>query len=83
MDKAQDGKWDSDALGDELLGGFAGQLIRTKVRRICRALKLCRHDGEDLEQQIRLELLTRASRFNPERGTWEAFQILPRNPSGW
>lgn len=73
MPDAQDGNWDSAALGDELLRGFAARLIRSKVSRICRSLRLSRHDGEDLEQQIRLELVTRASKFNPARGTWEAF----------
>lgn len=73
MDDAGDGQWDSAALGDELMQGFAARLIRAKVGSICRALKMTRHDGEDLEQQIRLELLIRAKKFDPERGTWEAY----------
>ncbi len=73
MNSQEDGKWEPEALGEELFQGFAGQLIRTKVSRICRSLKLSRDDGEDLEQQIRLELVTRASKFDPARGTWEAF----------
>ena len=73
MDDAGDEKWGSAAFGNELTQGFAGRLIRAKVGSICRALKLTRHDGEDLEQQIRLELLIRAAKFDPERGTWEAY----------
>lgn len=73
MDTTGNGNWDSAALGEELLRGFSARLIRTKVARICRSLRLTRDDGEDLEQQIRLELVTRASKFDPARGTWEAF----------
>ena len=73
MNDNQDGKWDSETLGEELLQGFAGRLIRSKVFKICRSLKLSRDDGDDLAQQIRLELITRASKFDPARGTWEAF----------
>jgi RNA polymerase sigma-70 factor (ECF subfamily) len=73
MDFIKGSEFSSDALGTELMHGFAGRLIRTKVKSICRTLRLPGVDQEDLEQQLRLDLLRRSPQFDRNRGTWEAF----------
>ncbi|MEQ9588025.1 MAG: sigma factor [Parvibaculaceae bacterium] len=73
MEYNTDAGRDRAALGHELMQGFAGRLIRQKARGVCRALNLGQADAEDVEQQIRLELLIRAAKYDPDRGTWEAF----------
>jgi RNA polymerase sigma-70 factor (ECF subfamily) len=73
MDFIKGSEFSPDALGTELMHGFAGRLIRTKVKSICRTLRLPGADEEDLEQQLRLDLLRRSPQFDRSRGTWEAF----------
>lgn len=73
MDISEGNEFSPDALGTELMHGFAGRLIRTKVKSICRTLRLPGADEEDLEQQMRLDLLRRSPQFDRSRGTWEAF----------
>lgn len=66
-------------LGADLTDGFAGRFILKKVRSILRALRLPWTDHDDLAQQLRLELVARAQRFDPSRGTWEAFVLTVVN----
>lgn len=59
--------------GQELVTGLAGQIISIKAQLLGRRLRLGPADLEDIEQELRLEVFQRSPRFDPVRGTWEAF----------
>jgi len=52
---------------------FTITLIRIKARQLCRRSDFSRSDYDDLRQDMRRYLLEKAHRFDPTRGTVEAF----------
>ena len=55
------------------IGAFAAKLIRTKARELVGKGGFTESDIEDIEQELRLELLQKLPRFDPERGEKKAF----------
>ncbi|HNO77610.1 MAG TPA: sigma factor [Phycisphaerae bacterium] len=69
---------------------FTITLIRIKSLQLCRRSGFCNSDCDDLRQEMRLYLIEKAHRFDPQRGnieafvtnalnTWVAMQIRYRN----
>lgn len=57
----------------EDLGDYAEDLIRFKARTLAGKPPFCRSDREDLEQELRLDLLRRLPRFDPARASRDTF----------
>jgi DNA-directed RNA polymerase specialized sigma24 family protein len=57
----------------ELSQGFAGQYIRRTVIRLVGKAGITSSDKPDLEQELALALCERWDRFDPARGSWNAF----------
>lgn len=51
-------------------------LARRQARRVCRNARLPAHQAEDIRQEMLLDLLTRLSAFDPDRGSLEAFATV-------
>jgi len=57
----------------QVLHPYAEKLIRVKARRLVGQAGFVRSDQEDIEQQLRLDLLRRLPKFDPARAPYEAF----------
>lgn len=62
-------------LAHELERGFAGRLIRRKARQLVGKARIAEGERDDIEQELRMALLERLSRFNPQRSHWQAFVL--------
>lgn len=62
--------WEREHLASAM--AIAGRYARSGARR----MSLPRADRDDLEQDILLTLLERGGRFDPTRGSWDAFVTL-------
>jgi RNA polymerase sigma factor (sigma-70 family) len=60
-------------IGYELSRGFAAGYIRRAAQRLARQIDLPEWEAEDLEQQLKLELLESLTRFDPRQGCFDAF----------
>jgi hypothetical protein len=65
-----------EEVGYELTDGFAGEQIRRLVSIIVRRCHLKGGDTEQLEQELRFELLRRLHRYDSRRGSWPAFVFV-------
>lgn len=62
-------------LSQELTEGFAARFIRYKAGCLARRLGLGPADWEDLEQDLKLHLVKRSSKFDPEVAHWNVFVV--------
>jgi RNA polymerase sigma-70 factor (ECF subfamily) len=62
-------------LTQELTKGFAGRYIRHKALQLVGIAGFTRSDLPDLQQDLALCLLERLPKFNPARGSWQAFVV--------
>jgi RNA polymerase sigma factor (sigma-70 family) len=62
-------------LAYELHRGFAGRLIRRKARQLVGKARIADGDRDDIEQELRIALLQRIGRFDPQRAPWPAFVL--------
>jgi len=62
-------------LGSELTSGFAGRHIGYKARQVVGRYGYVTADRPDLEQELRLRLFLRVSKFDPRRGNWNSFVV--------
>ena len=53
--------------------GFAARAIRYKARQLAGRHGFSRSEREDIEQELRLDLLRRLSKFNPAIAPWNVF----------
>jgi RNA polymerase sigma-70 factor, ECF subfamily len=53
--------------------GFAARAIRYKARQLAGRHGFSRSEREDIEQELRLDLLRRLAKFNPDIAPWNAF----------
>lgn len=60
-------------LNHELTKGYAGRFIRFRVSQLAGKFGISRSDRADLEQDLRIALLERVDKFDPERGHWNVF----------
>lgn len=63
-------------LNEELSLGFAAKMIRRKAKQLVGHFGLTKSDRRDLEQELKLALLERFDRFDPETANWEAFATM-------
>ncbi len=56
-----------------LVSGFESEFISSTARRLHRRLRSSTYDLDDISQHLSIELWQQQDRFNPNRGTWEAF----------
>ena len=59
----------------ELEHGFAARLIRSKARQLSQKSPFTRSDRDDIEQQLRIDLLDRFQHYDPERANWKSFLL--------
>lgn len=57
----------------QVLHPYAETLIKCKARRLVRRAAFVRSDQEDIEQELRLDLLRRLSSFDPSKATLNTF----------
>jgi DNA-directed RNA polymerase specialized sigma24 family protein len=62
-------------LSHELTRGFAARFIRYKVSRLIGMAGTKLDDWDDLEQDIKLHLVQRFSKFDPQVSHWNAFVV--------
>lgn len=62
-------------LVQELSSGFANHVIRRKARQLVGKARLTPSDRDDIEQQLRIDLLERFQHFDPQRSHWAAFVL--------
>jgi RNA polymerase sigma factor (sigma-70 family) len=62
-------------LSCELSHGFAARFIRYKASRLVGRAGFRAADREDLEQDLRLHLVQRFPKFNPQLAHWNAFVV--------
>lgn len=67
------GPQDPEALGQELTTGLAGILIRRTAFHIASRLGLPASEREELEQDLRLQLIRRFRHFDAKRAPWHSF----------
>lgn len=67
---------DNVDLNEQLTRGFAAKMIRQKAKQLVGHFGLTKSDREDLEQELKLALLERFDRFDPETANWEAFTTM-------
>jgi len=60
-------------LGHELIDGFAGRMIAHEAAKLARTQLLRAHDAEDIEQELRIELMGAINSFDPAISHWNAF----------
>jgi RNA polymerase sigma-70 factor (ECF subfamily) len=60
-------------MGVEGIGDYAEKLIKYKAKRLVGRAGFVRSDQEDLEQELRLDLLRRLSSFDPSKATLHTF----------
>lgn len=60
-------------LDHELTRGYAGRLIRYRAWKLAGAGGFSRSDRPDIEQELRIALLERIDKFDPQRGHWNVF----------
>lgn len=60
-------------LGRELTEGFAHRFIRSKGRQLVKQKKIAVADRLDIEQDLRMQVLTAAPSFDVARADWPAF----------
>lgn len=60
-------------MGVEDLGEYAERLIKRKAKRLIGRAGLVRSDQEDIEQELRLDLWHRLSRFDPDKSPRDMF----------
>jgi RNA polymerase sigma-70 factor (ECF subfamily) len=63
-------------LEEELATGFAARLIRRKARQLVGRAGYTRSDRSEVEQDLRIFLLSRLSKFDPEVSHWNAFVTM-------
>jgi RNA polymerase sigma factor (sigma-70 family) len=63
-------------LNEQLTRGFAAKMIRQKAKQLVGHFGLMKSDREDIEQELKLALLERFDRFNPNTANWEAFTTM-------
>jgi RNA polymerase sigma-70 factor, ECF subfamily len=56
-----------------LLSGFAARAVRQKARQLVRQREFAESEREDLEQELRLHLFSRQSKFDPTIAHWNVF----------
>jgi DNA-directed RNA polymerase specialized sigma24 family protein len=67
-------------LHDQTALAIAMSAAHRRARRLSRQVKDAACDRDDHAQDILLDLITRSSRFDPERGSWGAFvTVVTRN----
>jgi len=57
------------------LGSFAARLIKRKAAQLVGRAGLTATDRKDVEQELSLDVLRRMPKFDPERGSFEAFVL--------
>ncbi len=62
-------------LSQELTRGFAARFIRYKTAQLISRPGFSPTDREDLEQELKLHLLQRCVRFDPQVAHWNAFVV--------
>jgi RNA polymerase sigma factor (sigma-70 family) len=62
-------------LSFELTKGFAARFIRYKVARLVERALIPISDADDLEQELKLHLVRRFTRFDPARSHWNSFVV--------
>lgn len=60
-------------LGHELTKGFTGRRIRFRAFQLAGTCGFSRSDRDDLEQELRLAVMTSIPKYTPERGPWNVF----------
>lgn len=60
-------------LNHELTRGYAGRLIRYRAWKLAGTGGFSCSDRPDLEQELRIALIERIDKFDPQRGHWNVF----------
>lgn len=60
-------------LGRELTKGYAGRRLRYRAFQLAGTCGFSRSDRDDLEQELRIAVMTSIPKFDPERGPWNVF----------
>jgi RNA polymerase sigma factor (sigma-70 family) len=73
----QDGELpQGEHLGNDLVHGEAGAIIRHAVRRILRGTSASESDHDDVAQDLCLAVLARLAKYDSRRGRWPAFATI-------
>jgi RNA polymerase sigma-70 factor (ECF subfamily) len=56
-----------------VLDRYARNMIGWRASQLCRRAPFIPSDSPDIEQELALDLMQRASRWNPTKGTWRGF----------
>ena len=56
-----------------VLDRYARSIVRWRAAQLCRRAPFIPSDMPDIEQELALDLMQRACRWNPNKGTWQGF----------